>query len=168
MQEEWENKLCVLLSSEFLPPQSTSKMLLSPSSCISGMVMKTLKQFKGKILVAHLEGWAWLGSETLIWCSGRAVPNSLPGDVIGAELMIQRGTGTGKGWVSSQPVPLTPHKRSSGCRFETGASLGDGTGPLRKGRREIILSASPSLTPPPSPGQAGLCVGGMTALVSSG
>lgn len=40
MQQEWESNLN-LLNLEFLPLQSTSRMLLSPSSCISGMVMKT-------------------------------------------------------------------------------------------------------------------------------
>lgn len=40
MQQEWENNLGVLLSLEFFSLQSTSKMLFSPSSCISGMVMK--------------------------------------------------------------------------------------------------------------------------------
>lgn len=159
MKQEWENSLWVLLSLGFLPLQSTSEMLLSLSSWSHGWWWRDPKQFhQGRSLVAHLEDWTWLGSEALIWCSGRAVPNSLPSDVIGAELMIQRGTGTRKSWVSSQPMPLTPHKSNSGGIFQTGASLGGGASPLR--RRKIILSASTSLASPPGiarPGQQG-CV----------
>ena len=113
-------------------------------------------------LVVHPEDWKWLGSTTLIWCPGRSLRNSLPSDVTGVELLIQRGTGTKKSWVSSQLMPLSLQKSNSRCMFETQASPRDGTGPLSRGK--IILSASTSLTPPPcissqGYGQAGLWAG---------
>lgn len=66
MQQEWENNVN-LLSLEFLPLQSTSKMLLSPSSCISGMVMKKPPSNSTRegvwLLILKTElGWAVEGS----------------------------------------------------------------------------------------------------------
>lgn len=110
-----EKSVCFIKLRSF----ATSKhiqMLLSPSSCISGMVVKgpqavpPAKEFGCSSWRLNLAG-QW----TFIWCSGRAVPNSLPSDVIGAELMIQRGIGTRKSWVCSQPMPLTPHKITQGA-----------------------------------------------------